>query len=135
MLGYSCDGREGEQRRDPFGGQPIVCTTVRGKRGDMQVRWDLDEGRMTATSAEVDEALDIAVASATRLVTGEEPSGFVPNLRSACTDLERSAQRAEGQSDRLAAARFCLSELDSIAASRPAIEVNPGILQRLKSAR
>lgn len=132
-LGYSCDGREGETGVDPFGGQPIVCTTVPNKRATaLETRWAVDESRLTATSFDVDKALVDAVRSAERLVTGRSSAGTsIPALRPACETLEKTARRA-GDTRRQAAAAFCMSEVDSISAARPATSVNPGILARLR---
>ena len=132
-LRDACGGREGETGVDPFGGQPIVCTTVPNKRGTaLEMRWAVDESRLTATSFDVDKALVDAVRSAERLVTGRSSGGSsIPPLRPACETLEKTARRA-GDTRRQAAAAFCISEIDSISAARPATAVNPGILAGLR---
>jgi len=137
-LGYTCDGREGERGVDASGQQQIVCTTVVGKRGDLQMRWAADEVRTTTTTAmplEVDAALGTAIASADRVITGTGRRDLPP-LRSACEQLENIAgQAGPSQAARLEAARFCLRELDTTSATKPLSLVLPGVRDRLQSVR
>lgn len=133
-LGHGCTGREGEQAVDQYGGRAIVCTTVVNKRGTgLEVKWAVDEPRMTATNQEVETALADAIASAERLVTGRQGNPNTPALLPACRTLERVARRAN-DSRRIEVAQFCISEIESISAARPAKTVNPGILARLRQA-
>lgn len=106
-LGYTCDGREG---------------------------WALDEARMTSSDAQVGEALEIAIASAERLVTGKAARPNLPSLLTACGTLRTVARRA-GDHAREEAARVCLSEVERISAERPARAANPLILEGLRKAR
>jgi hypothetical protein len=138
ILDYGCE-EQGKTAVDDMN-RPLVCTTVPGKRFDSptQVRWALDETRRTATPGEVTEALSIAVASGQRAVTGRG-SPNLPGLKVACEELQKVAQRAQRAgtpaTDPLAAATFCVEEIERVSAANPGPTAVARSLGRLQEAQ
>ena len=99
----------------------------------MQIRWSIDESRMTASPDEVRTALADAVIASDWALTDRVRPGNVGSLPQECQELERVARRAN-DTQRLEAARFCLTELDSVSGVRPFRTVVAGIQDRLRNA-